>query len=207
MKESVHYVVEAILAIAVIILFCLTLSGKKSTSKATPVSDAIAGTESSLPVAYVDIDSLMSNYNYAIDLNEQIIKKYENLRANLTEKGRKLQIEVDDFQRKWQTGSFLSQERAQSEQQRLLKKQEDLQNQQAKYEQELVEEQQRLTEELRKTLISNLQEFNQNKGYQIVYGKQGNNILIANNAYDITAEIIEFLNNKYSASPLAKPEE
>jgi outer membrane protein len=204
MKEKVHYVIEAVLAVAVIILFVLQFSGNKKPAAANvAVTGGIPAAGNPMPVAFIDVDSLMSNYHYSVDLNEQIIKKYENSRASLTEKLRKLQTEVADFQRKVDTGSFLSTERLEAEQQRLMKKDQDLQELQAQMSQELGDEQLRMNKELRRTIILQLQEFNKDKGYQIVYGKMNDNILYADAAYDITGEIIEYLNRQYASSPSA----
>ncbi|MDR1115137.1 MAG: OmpH family outer membrane protein [Tannerella sp.] len=204
MKEKIHYVIEAVLAVAVIFLFVLQFSGnKKSTTANVAVTSGNFAAGDPMPIAFIDVDSLMSNYIYSIDLNEQITKKYENSRASLTEKLRKLQTEVTDFQRKVDTGSFLSTERLEAEQQRLMKKDQDLQELQAQMSQELGEEQLRMNKELRKTIILQLQEFNKSKGYQIVYGKMNDNILYADNTYDITGEVIEFLNRHYASSPSA----
>jgi outer membrane protein len=208
MKEKIHYVIEAVLAVAVVVLFVLQFSGNK---KSTPADAAATGDDSasgiSMPIAFIDVDSLMSNYTYSIDLNEQITKKYENSRANLTEKLRKLQSEVADFQRKVETNAFISRERAEAEQQRLMKNDQDLQQLQAQMSQELGEEQLRMNEELRKNIIRQLREYNKDKGYQIVYGKMNDNILYADDAYNITGEVIEFLNRQHASSPAAKPEE
>ncbi|MDR1525347.1 MAG: OmpH family outer membrane protein [Tannerella sp.] len=206
MKEKIHYVIEAVLAVAVIILFVLQFSDKKKSAPVAVASNSSAA-ESPMPIAFIDVDSLMSNYIYSIDLNEQITKKFENSRANLTEKLRKLQSEAADFQRKVDTGSFLSRERLEAEQQRLMKKDQDLQELQAQMSQELGEEQLRMNVELRKTIISQLREFNKGKGYQIVYGKMNDNILYADEAYDITGEVIEYLNRQYASSPSAKTDE
>ena len=208
MKNNLHYAIEAVLAVAVVVLFALHFGGKnKSVHKNDQMSENGSASEETLPIAYIDVDTLMLNYTYSIDLNEQITKKYENSRANLTEKLRKLQSEAADFQRKVETNSFLSRERAESEQQRLLKKQEELQKLEAQLSQELAEEQQRMNEDLRKTIISQLREFNKDKGYQIVYGKLNDNILYAADAYNITKEVIDHLNRQHAASPLTKKEE
>ena len=207
MKEKVHYAIEAILAVAIIILFVFQFSdNKKSSGANTVVSENRETSGEIMPMAYIDIDSLMSNYTYSIDLNEQIAKRVENSRANLTERIRKLQAEAAEFQRKYETNSFLSQERAIAEQERLMKKQEDLQALELKMSQELGEEEMRLGEELRNTIISQLREYNKGKGYHIVYGKKNDNILYADDAYNITAEVIEFLNRQHAASPAARAE-
>jgi outer membrane protein len=202
MKEKMHYVIEAVLAIAVVVLFVFQFAGDKKSSTVGAKSAANESSSSErMPIAFVDVDSLMTDYTYSIDLNEQMAKKYENLRANLTEKMRKFEAEATDFQRKYETGSFLSRERAEVASQQLIKKREDLKLLEAELSQELGAEQLRLHEDLRNTIIMHLREYNRDKNFQLIYGKMNDNILYADGAYDITGEVIEFLNRKYAASP------
>ena len=177
----------------------MQFSGKKEsgvTRTFAPAEDATA----LLPIAYVNVDSLLLNYNYSKDLNEIILKKQENSRANITQKARSLESEMQEFQRKIENNAFLTRERAQQEQQRLLNKQQELQNLDNQLAQELMQEQQKLNEQLRDTIVSQLRAFNQDKGFQVVFSNTvGDNILLAGDTYDITAELLEFLNRNYSA--------
>ena len=208
MKEKLHYAIEAVLIIAVIILFVLQFSGnKKSSNAGLAVSDGNATSVEFMPVAYIDIDSLWIKYTYSIDLNEQMVKKMENAKANLVERGRKFDAEVADFRRKVETNAFISRERAESEQERILKKQAELQNLEAQLQQELSNENMRISEEIRKTIITQLREYNKDKNYQIIYGKMNDNILYSNETYNITTEVIEFLNKQHAVSPVSTPGE
>ena len=197
--RNINYVINGVLAVAVVILYVMQFSDKKESG----VTRTFASAEDStalLPIAYVNVDSLLLNYNYSKDLNEIILKKQENSRANITQKARSLESEMKDFQRKIENNAFLTRERAEQEQQRLLKKQEELQNLDNQLAQELMQEQQKLNEQLRDTIVSQLRAFNQDKGFQVVFSNTvGDNILLAGDSYDITAELLEFLNKNYSA--------
>lgn len=197
--RNINYVINGVLAVAVVILYVMQFSGKKEsgvTRTFAPAEDATA----LLPIAYVNVDSLLLNYNYSKDLNEIILKKQENSRANITQKARSLESEMQEFQRKIENNAFLTRERAQQEQQRLLNKQQELQNLDNQLAQELMQEQQKLNEQLRDTIVSQLRAFNQDKGFQVVFSNTvGDNILLAGDTYDITAELLEFLNRNYSA--------
>ena len=206
MKEKIHYAIEAALAVAIIIVFVLHFKGNKDTSKTSMAISDTGNASGMMSIAYVDIDSLTSNYTYSIDLNEHMAKKFENSRAKFAEQMRKVQVEADDFQRKYETNSFLSQERAQTALNNLRKKQEDLQKLEAQYAQELDDERLRLTNALRNTIVTQVDEYNKSKGFHIVFSKRDDNILFANDAYNITAEVTEFLNRHYAASPVLKPE-
>ena len=52
----------------------MQFSGKKEVSTTKAVTTDSGSTASTLPVAYVNVDSLLENYNYAKDLNEIILK-------------------------------------------------------------------------------------------------------------------------------------
>ena len=196
--RNINYVINGVLAVAVVILYVMQFSGKKEsgvTRNFTPTKDATA----LLPIAYVKVDSLLLNYNYSKDLNEIILKKQENSRANITQKARSLESEMQDFQRKIENNAFLTRERAQQEQDRLVKKQQELQNLDNQLAQELMQEQQKLNEQLRDTIVSQLRAFNQDKGFQVVFSNTvGDNILLAGETYNITSELLDYLNKNYA---------
>jgi outer membrane protein len=198
--KNINYVINGVLAVAVIILFIMQLSDKKESTVAPAYSAEGEVSTNVLPVAYVNVDSLLQNYNYSKDLNERIVKMQEDFRLDMTQRTRSLETELADFQRKYEANAFLTQERAQQESNRLMKKRDELQNYAAKKEQELATKQMELNSQLRDTIVSQLTAFNQSKGYQIIFSNtMGDNILLSNPAYDITAEFLEELNKNYSS--------
>jgi outer membrane protein len=200
--KNINYVINGVLAVAVLILFILQFSGKKelqSLSGGDPASakDPVIG----FPVAYINVDSLLLSYNFSKDLNEQIVKKQENARANLTQQARSLQSDMENFQYKVRNSAFATQERFEQEQQRLMKKQQELQALDEKLAQELIDETQRMNEQLRDTIVSHLKEYNKEKGYQIIFSNTGGSpIFLADGVYNITSEVIEFLNKRWSSA-------
>lgn len=198
--KNINYLINGVLALAVIILFVMHFSGKKDAGVPQSVSAGAEGVSGLLPIAYVNVDSLLLNYNYSKDLNEVIMRKQEDSRANINQKATALRNDMQEFERKYQNNAFLTPQRAQEEQQRLLGKQQELQALDERLTQELMIEQQKLNEQLRDTIVSQLKVFNQSKGYQVIFSNtMGDNILLAGEAYDITAEVITFLNKNYTS--------
>jgi len=198
--KNVLLIINAVLAVAVIILFVLVLGGNKSEQ---PKGETIRVTDSvpllRLPVAYVNIDSLLLNYQFAQEANEALIRREENARLRLNTQARQLQSEVNEFQRKLENQAFLSRERAEREQTRLMQQQQSLQELEARLMQELFTEQQRVNEQLRDTITNFLAEFNEIKQYEIIFSNTGHdNILHAHKSYDITREVIDELNRRFS---------
>lgn len=197
--KNILLIVNAVLVLAVIILFVLVLGGKK----VEKVVGFVPGNDSTasmiLPIAYVNIDSLLLNYQFATESNERLMKRAEDSRLDLNTKGRQLQAEMAEFQRKLENNAFLSRERAEQEQNRLMKKEQDLQALNGQLSQALMEDQQKVSEQLRDTINTFLKEFNKNKKYEFIFSNtSSDNILMAGKSYDITQEVIEALNVRYN---------
>lgn len=199
--KNVNYVIEGILTIAVIILFVMQCSGKKNVAPAMTTNVKSGEPISGFPVAYINVDSLLLKYNFSIDLNEQILKKQENARANYTQKARSLQAEAEEFQYKLQNSAFATRDRAEKEQQRLLKKQQELEELDNRLTQELMEQTQAMNEQLRDTVIRYLKQYNQDKGFQMIFSNTaGSPVFLADDVYNITNDIVEYLNKRYSGA-------
>ncbi|MDR2498450.1 MAG: OmpH family outer membrane protein [Tannerellaceae bacterium] len=199
--RNINYITNAVLAVAVVVLFVLHFTDRKPS---LPVSENTASGEATadMPVAYINMDSLLQNFDYAKDLNEIILRREENVRASLNQQTASLESEVMDFRRKIDNNAFLTRERAEQEQQRLLKKEQELKVYENRQTQELLAEHQRLTEQLRDTLISQLRVFNQAKGFRIIFSNTArDNIILADDVYDITDELVKYLNEKYTPAP------
>ena len=197
MKQN--YIINGVLGLAIIILFILYFTGRKCSSS----DNAIAESDSTvvkLPVAYINSDSLLLNYNYAKDLNETLLRKAENSRANLNQKGNKLQADMLEFQRKYDNNAFLSPERAQQEHANLMKRQQELQEQMERSQQELALEQMKMNQQMTDTVIAALEIFNNTTKYQIIFNNVGGSstILLVDKAYNITVEVTDFLNKRYT---------
>jgi outer membrane protein len=198
--KNIYYIIQGVFAIAIIALFILYFSDKKGMSfDAHKNADSIC---IKLPIAYVNVDSLLRGYNYSQDMNEVFLRKAENTRANLNQKANSFQSEYVTFQKLVQNNGFLTQERMEQEANRLQSKQQKLQEESERVQMELAREQQKMNEQLRDTIISHLKEFNEAKKYQVIF--TGETILYGEDHYNITAEVIEFLNGKYTSESTSK---
>ena len=182
-----------VLAIAVIVLYVLffTQGGK------TETADVPVSAEEQLPIAFVNMDSLLVKYELYNQMQDELIGQQERSRATLNQKAKALQSEMQDFQNKLENRAFLSEERARSEQERLLRKQQELEQLQERYSQELMAKQAHMTDSLFTIIQGTVKEYNTTKNYHFIFSNTGNaNILYGNSGYDITNDIVEMLNKK-----------
>ncbi|BDW79300.1 membrane protein [Bacteroides finegoldii DSM 17565] len=152
-----------------------------------------------MKIAYVEIDSLLAKYNFCIDLNEAMVKKSENVRMTLNQKANSLNKEKQDFQKKVENNAFLSQDRAQQEYNRLVKLEQDLQELSNKLQNGLMEENNKNSLQFRDSINAFLKEYNKTHGYSLIFSNTGfDNLLYADSAFNITEEIVNGLNARYS---------
>ena len=184
-----------VLLIAVIVLYVLHFSGKtKNVEEQTGVSAVVPNAK----IVYINMDSLLSNYEQSRELNEAFLKKVENNRTELKMKAKMFEQEVVAFQQKLDNNGFVTRERAEQAQADLMVKRQNLQ----KLDQELMETTQREQIELNQKLFTEitnfLKEYNKTKGYQLILSTTvGGNVFYAEDGFDITKDVVNQLNQQY----------
>lgn len=199
--KRLNYLMNGLAALALIVLFsqCAGNTDKQATN-----APAQGGELSGMKIAYVEIDTLLAKYNFCVDLNEAMVKKSENVRMTLNQKAGDLEKQKQEFQTKAQNNAYFTQERAQQEYNRIAKLEQDLQALGQKLQAELMSENEKNSLQLRDSINSFLKEYNKTKGYSMIISNTGfDNLLYADSCYNITKEILEGLNGRYS-SPAKK---
>lgn len=196
--KNVSYAINGVLAIAIIILFILHFTSKDKLQDTANALTFVNDTTVNLPIAYVDVDTLLTKYNYAVDISTLLMSKSENSKASLTDKQRKLATEQQEFNRKLQANAFISQERAEQEYQRIQKLAQELEQTAARLDQELAMEQMKYNNQLADSVRVCIKEYNKSANYQVVLSNSRmDNILYAKDKYDITKQVLAVLNSRY----------
>jgi len=197
--NKISIIVDSVLAAGVVALFVLFFTGKSTCCKSQSGEVVAQVQEGNLPIAYLNVDSLLTNYTFAQEAQEKLMSKQEDARLKLNTKARTLQGEMADFQRKYENNAFLSQERAQSEYQRLQRKEQELGELEQKLTNDIMMENQKLNLQLADSLMAFLKEYNAEGRFQMILSNQGkDNVLMAADGMDITADVIAGMNARYS---------
>jgi len=157
-----------------------------------------------LKIAYVEVDSLMTQYEFCKEFSLVLQKKSNNARNTLTQKGQQLQNAAANFQQKLNNNAFTSREQAESQQAAIQRQQQSLQELQARLENELSNETAKYNEALRDSLMHFLDAYNKDKKFDLILTKQGDNILYAAKRFDITKDVINGLNKRYKPTKKAE---
>ena len=193
-----------------ILLFCVAAMILASCNQATKQAETDNAEQCNvkveegcrLPIAVINVDTLLSSYDLALVENERLLRKQEDIRLDLNQRATSLQNEMIDFQKKLENQAFLSRERAEAEQRRLLKKEQDLQLLSQEKEQEYMLEQQQVGLQVQDSINSVIRALNATGKYHLIISTSAlnNNVLFAAPEYDITQEAIDMLNERYNKS-------
>lgn len=166
----------------------------------TELSSAAAGAETTgLRIAYVELDSLMNQYQLYKDYEDVLTRKGTDIQNTLAQKQRKLETNATAMQRKYENNGFQTRDELERAQQSLQQQEMELQQLAAKLNNEFNEEQARINQEARDSIQAFLKIYNRAKKYDYVMIKAGDNLLIANPKYNITKDIVTGLNKRYNA--------
>lgn len=194
--KQIHYVIEAVLAVAIIILFIMMPRSSASKAKTTnPKAEQAAAT---LPIAFVRMDSLASQYEYFRDMNKQLAAEAEQNQRTLATKMTAMQKAAEDFQRRLRTNAFTSEDAARVEQEKILKMQEEGQRLELSMTQALANKQAEANEKMYRIVREQVGEMNKDGKYRYILTNVGlENLLYADSTLDITDDVVKFLNDHY----------
>lgn len=198
MKKNFTHVLAAV-AVAALMLSCNNQAPKMD----APVESGEA--PAGLRIAYIELDTLTAQYEYAKQTSQELEKKGNNARTTIASKSKQLESNVNNFQSKLQNNGFASREQAENAQAALQREQNNLVALQQRLENELANEQAKFLQAFQDSLDSFLSDYNKDKKYDLILNKAA--ILHADTKYDITSDVVNGMNKRYKKSPAAKKNE
>jgi len=160
----------------------------------------VAGTTvQSHGIAYVELDTVIANFDMANDKGVELDEKTKSSEAELTAKSQAFDRDVRDYQNKAQKGLITRATAAEMEQ-TLSQQQQNLLALRDQMAQNLNEESIVAQRQVLEYINEFLAEYNQDHGYQYILAKQfPGPILYSDTALDITSDVVAGLNAKYQA--------
>ncbi len=197
--KNLSLILNAVLIVAVGVLFYLHFSNMGSTKAGPARPEGVNLVQPDVPIVYVNIDSLLNNYEYFQDMQEDFADKQSELEAELNNRSRQYEASAMDYQNKVQKGLVTRREAGELEQQ-LMAEQQSLLQLRDQLTQQLQEEEQVSNRKLINAIMEYLKIYNADQNYQFIFSNSfGDNVLFANEQLDITYIILPGLNEKYRA--------
>ncbi|MHA7111180.1 OmpH family outer membrane protein [Sunxiuqinia elliptica] len=195
--KNTSLILNLVLAVAVIGIYALHFSGKNSKEVVAEKSSSVSSSDG-LKIAYVKVDSLIVNYDLAQELHDNFTKNQEAYTKEYTEKRSSFEKRAAAFQEKVQRGGFLTQDRAIQERDRLVSEEQEVLTLDQELSTKLSEMQAANNQQLIDSLMSYLEEFNADQKYNYILNS--GDVLIGDEAHNITKEVLEVLNSRYNSN-------
>ena len=154
------------------------------------VAKTVVFPEGSVKIVWVNMDSLLTHYDYYFDLQREMSDMTGKAEKDLQTKGQSLERRVAAFQDKVQKG-LMTRSEAQKEQ-------ESLQAEQGRFLQlqELLEEEQVRTRKVSEAISEFIKKYNATSGYDFILSGP---MLYGSPALNVTEEVLKGLNEEYAA--------
>lgn len=197
--KNLSLILNAVLIVAVGVLFYLHFSTKGSAKPGPARTEGINLVQPDVPIVYVNIDTLLNNYEYFTDMQQDFTDKQSELEAELNNRSRQYEASAMDAQNKVQKGLVTRREAAELEQQ-LMAEQQSLLQYRDELTMQLQEEEQVSNRKLINAIMEYLKVYNDDQNYQFIFSNSfGDNVLLANEQLDITYIVLPGLNEQYRA--------
>lgn len=191
-------ILNVVLVLAVGILYFMHFNQNSD----IPAEIAEEPQSSEFKVAYINTDSVLTNYSYSSKLRDQLQAKSQQMEKDYQNRVQGLQKEFNDYQ---QNMGNLTIGQAKALEENLVQKQQNLQLYQQRLSQDLLSQEAEMNKDLYERVTGFLSRYGSDHDlHLVVQYNQGSDVLFASDAMDITNVVIDGLNTEYDAE-LAAP--
>ena len=183
-----------------IILICLVgylyflQFGKKNTVKESPAVGAVSSSEKSR-VAYIDLDSLQSNYVYYKKIKADFEKKQASANDEITGLQKKYQSRAMQLQQK---AASMNQQEQETAMQEINKMQQELQNKKQSIDNDLYNYNSKMKDDVLQRIQNFLKVYNKDGRYSYIFSYEPGFMFYKDSTLNITPDVITGLNEIYS---------
>lgn len=186
--KSFAWVINGVLAAAVIVLFVLHFNNSSAPSTSASVKNG------NVQIAYFEIDSIQNNYEFFKEVKAALQAKDQANTNTLTTLKNDYIAKYQDLQK---YGQSLSQVDIANRQQELVKTEKNYAAKEQQFAAEMQEESYKRLQEVKKKIEEYLAAYNKDKKYAYIFSNNPDLMYYKDTANDITADIIKGLNEAY----------
>lgn len=196
--RKVSLILSILAVIAVGVLYVLYFTGNGSSSIAGETGNAGTVTASKGDIVYVQLDSLINQYDMYNDLRTEFEGKLSAVENDLNKKGRALENDVQSFNEKMSKG-LLTRSQAETMGNDLARRQQELQALSQQKQMEMAEEESVLFNKVMDAITTYMAEYNKTRQYALILTTNTSTQTVINgdNGLNITQEVVNGLNSEY----------
>ena len=195
--KNISLVMNAVLLIAVLILYAKVFSVKKTdkTSETQTIKQNSKSNSANVPIAFVELDSLNDKINYIKDRRTELEGEQRAIETEWQNGYRNLENRKNEFLKR---GNSITQQEAEKFQGELMQQQQQVDGKKQALTQKLSEKSYKFMDDIQTKLKSFLKEYNKNGDYQYILttGTGLDYMLYKDSSFNITNDVIKGMNEK-----------
>lgn len=194
--KKLPLILSVVSILAVLVFFVLEFTEKDNDENQVDGVERVS--KSTGEIAYVDIDTIIYNFDMYFKLRDELMKKQESSEAELNSKGSQYEAGAKDYEEKVRKGLVTRATAAQMEQV-LIQQQQEIVNLRDQLQYALMEEEQVMNRSILDYIYKYLEVYNKDHNYEYILGKTfGGPVLLSDSGSNITAEVLKGLNEYYA---------
>jgi len=202
--KKISFWLNIILLVAVAVLFFLHFQpedGITTGDKNTPADEEKQKEFQSydnLRVAYVNIDSLLNDYDMYTDKRDEFVEEQTSSQSELQSRSRQLQQEFNELREKLNKG-MITRAKAQMMQRNLGEKEQKLRQLRQNMSSELAEKEQVIYRQVLNSVMDYLDDYAEEHDYHYILSYSfGGPVLYKKSEFNVTQDVLEGLNEEYA---------
>jgi outer membrane protein len=193
--KNLSLILNVVLLIAVAVLFYLHFAGGREVASVDGRTVAAGTPRAKTVIAYINSDSLLSNYEFFKDIEQQLQQVEQKYNSEYTNRARGLESEIQTFQ---QTAQNMTMGQAKAREEELMRKQNNLMQYQQNLSQRLMQEQAKFQDSLYAEVRDYVKAYGEQNNLDVVLTYQkGSGVIYASDSLNITQDVIAGLNERY----------
>lgn len=189
--KNILLIVNIVLIILVGYLYYLHFNESKSKTKTSVTTEVADNTPEKAKVAYIDLDSLQSNYTYYKKIKEDFEKKQSAANDEITNLQKKFQARAVQLQQK---ASNMSQQEQANAMEEINKMQQQLQDRKQGIDNELYNYNSKMKEDILTRIQDFLKIYNKDGKYSYIFSYEPGFMFYKDSTLNITPDVIAGLN-------------
>lgn len=199
MNKSAGLIINGVLLLAVGILYYLHFSSEKQGGTDTVVSRRVLDTSTAgnaFRIAYFDIDSITNNYQYCVDVKNQLDIVREETEKKIAAKQNEFDIAYGRLQEK-ASASKLTEAEMNREKDILSEKQQAVADERDKGTAGFEQKRKLYEVQIKNNIVEYLRQYNTPQRFAFILADEPGIFYYRDSLYNITAEVLEGLNKQY----------
>jgi len=193
--KNASLVLNVVLLLAVGVLFYLHFSSDKKTEQVKQTSTHNSGSvpKGDFRIAYFEMDSINNSFALVKDVRAELSKEEEKMNSELA----RMQKMYNDKSTQYQSQKNMSSVESENANRDIVQMQQKFSSAKQQLEQRIQDLSMRKMQQVKNQVEDYLKEYNKSKGYTYILAYEPGFMFYRDSAYDITADLLKGLNEKY----------